>query len=356
MKKSMPILLILLVFVCLSGCGKLSNEEKTSEDDNKVNTRSSASMPAGDGEADQGSGAEDQVANAENQNQPAKAISGLGPTVTGGAQLVEEYSDKVYFEGPCWDPVTGKLYFVAWGEPKQLRRLDGSGQAIVWMDQTEGINGTFISSTGRMITAEVVAHKICSYRITPDGPADAKVLAFDETLNQPNDLCQSPSGHIYFTDPNWKNYKTSGVYNLSPDGTLTKVVDDMTAPNGIICSLDGKILYVGDSVQKHWKAFVIKPDGLLGQGRVFFDPETENRKDPDGMTIDENGSLYFTGRGGIWIVSAEAELLGFIPVPEFCSNATFGGPDGKTLFITCQDKVYSLAMAVRGGSWAKTNQ
>ncbi|MBN2376486.1 MAG: SMP-30/gluconolactonase/LRE family protein [Sedimentisphaerales bacterium] len=356
MKKSMSALVILLVLVCLSGCGKLSNEEKTSDDDNKVNIRSSANIPAGNDEANQVPGVEDQVAGAENQRQSTQTTPGLGPTVAGGAQLVEEYSDKVYFEGPSWDPVTGKLYFVAWGEPKQLRRLDSLGQATVWVDQTEGINGTFISNTGRMITAEVFAHKICSYRITPDGPDDTKVLAFDETLNQPNDLCQSPSGHIYFTDPDWKNHKTSGVYHLSPDGTLTKVVDDMTAPNGIICSLDGKTLYVGDSVQKHWKAFAIQPDGLLGQGRVFFDPETENRKDPDGMTIDENGNLYFTGRGGIWIVSAEAKLLGFIPVPEFCSNVTFGGPDGKILFITCQDKVYSLAMAVRGGSWEKTNQ
>jgi gluconolactonase len=73
--------------------------------------------------------------------------------------------------------------------------------------------------------------------------------------------------------------------------------------------------------------------------------------DPDGMCADINGNLYFAMRGGIWVVSPEGKSLGLIPVPEFCSNVTFGGADGKTLYITCDRKVYSLSMKVKGAQF-----
>jgi len=66
------------------------------------------------------------------------------------------------------------------------------------------------------------------------------------------------------------------------------------------------------------------------------------------MTIDKMNNLYFAGLGGVWIVSPAGKQLGFIAVPEFCSNLTFGGADGRTLYITCLKKVYSLVMSVQG--------
>jgi gluconolactonase len=95
------------------------------------------------------------------------------------------------------------------------------------------------------------------------------------------------------------------------------------------------------------------PDGSVDQGqlKIFFDPPTENMADPDGMCADAEGNLYFAMRGGVWVVSAEGKSLGLIPVPEFSSNVTFGGADGKTLFVTCDKKVYSLAMNVRGAQF-----
>ena len=60
------------------------------------------------------------------------------------------------------------------------------------------------------------------------------------------------------------------------------------------------------------------------------------------MTSDENGNLYFTMRGGVWVAAPDGKSLGLIPIPEFASNVGFGGRDGKTLFITCSKKVYSI--------------
>jgi gluconolactonase len=217
------------------------------------------------------------------------------------------------------------------------------------MDQTEGVNGTFLASDGRMLAAQAYGHRVLALSLGGDRPSEVAVLAADPTWNQPNDVCQSPAGHVYFSDPDFKTRTRSAVYHLAPDGRVSRVITDMTLPNGLVVSNNGRTLYVADSHEKHWRAFPIRADGSVGSGRVFFDPDVADRSDPDGMTIDEHGRLYFTGRGGVWVVRPDGTRLVFIPVPEFCSNLTFGGPEGKTLYLTCKHKVYSLSMAVRGG-------
>ncbi|UCG16266.1 MAG: SMP-30/gluconolactonase/LRE family protein [Phycisphaerales bacterium] len=279
----------------------------------------------------------------------------LPPTVEPKATLVEVYADDRFFEGPVWDPHTGKLYFTAFGKDnQQVLRLESPGSATVWLDGTEGINGMYLAADGGLLCAQAYGHRVLGYPIGADGPARETILATDTSWNQPNDICQAPSGDIYFTDPDFKERKTSAVYRLAPDGDVSKVIDDMAVPNGLITSNDGKTLYVADSYRKHWRAYPIHADGSVGKGRIFFEPDVPDRSDPDGMTVDADHNLYFTGRGGVWVVHADGACLGLIPVAEFCSNVTFGGADGKTLYLTCKGKVYSLAMRSRGGQFPST--
>jgi gluconolactonase len=127
-----------------------------------------------------------------------------------------------------------------------------------------------------------------------------------------------------------------------------KIMTDIDEPNGVEVSPDGKTLHVSDSSRKLWRAYPIGNDGTVGPGKFFLNPRTGNLSAPDGTAIDERGNLYGTGRGGVWVVSPEAKELGLIAVPELCSNLTFGGEDGKMLYLTCKKKVYSLKMKVRG--------
>lgn len=274
----------------------------------------------------------------------------LPPTVAPGAELVEVFADDRFFEGPTWDPKHGKLLFTAFGKDnQQILRLESPGHASVWLDRTEGINGTYLSHDGHLLAAQGDARRLLEITIGENGPAAQRTLAANEAWHKPNDVCQSPAKHIYFTTPDFGQRKTSAVYLLTPDGEVKQIIDNMAVPNGLITSLDGKTLYVADSHRKHWRRYPVQEDGSLGAGEIFFDPETDNTSDPDGMTIDKDGNLYFTGRGGVWVVHPDGYCLGMIPVPEFCSNVTFGGADGKTLFLTCKGKVYSLAMRVKGG-------
>jgi gluconolactonase len=223
--------------------------------------------------------------------------------------------------------------------------------ATTWMDNTQAINGTFRSLDGRLLCAQGNTRRIVSYRIGAAGPEDAVVLAQNAAWKPPNDLCQSPAGDIYFTSPDFDTRSSGRVYRIAPGGAVTPVISDMPVPNGIITSLDGRTLYVSDSHFRHWKSYPILADGSVGSGSVFFNPVTSDAREPDGMTIDEFGDLFFCGRGGVWMVSPSGQQLGMIPFAEFCSNVTFGGIDGHTLYVTCDQKVYALDMQVRGAAW-----
>ncbi|MBI5757287.1 MAG: SMP-30/gluconolactonase/LRE family protein [Planctomycetales bacterium] len=278
------------------------------------------------------------------------------PTVADGAKLVSVYSDDRFFEGPSWDTKSKKLLFTAFGSGKdatQILRLDGPGKVAVWADKTEGVNGTYLGNDGRLLGAQAFGHRVMSYGIGANGPADSQVLLFDTKLNQPNDIAQAPGGNIYFTDPDFDKREKSAVFLLNIKGDVVKIIHDMPVPNGLIVSNDGQTLYVGDSHLALWRAYSIQSDGTAGPGRVFFNPDTERKDAPDGMSIDEQNNLYFSGRGGVWVAGKFGNSLGLIAVPEFCSNVTFGGEDGKTLYLTCSKQVYSLAMKVRGGQFVR---
>ncbi|MCH9653482.1 MAG: SMP-30/gluconolactonase/LRE family protein [Planctomycetes bacterium] len=276
----------------------------------------------------------------------------LPETVAKNAKLQQEYAAKAFFEGPVWDPAGKKLYFTSFvGKDTKILRLDGEGKARVWLDKTKGINGTYLSLKGRMLGAQAFGQHLMSYGFGENGPTDTIIVAQNPKWNQPNDVCQTPNGNIYFTDPDFKNRKTSAVYFKATNGAVKKIITDMPLPNGVIASNDGNTLYVGDSHEKLWRSFPIKADGTVGTGKLFFDPKTKRQDSPDGMSIDAKGNLYLSGRGGVWVATPDGKSLGLIPIPEFCSNVTFGGPDGKTLYFTCSNKVYSLRMNVKGAQF-----
>jgi len=281
-----------------------------------------------------------------------------------GATLQEVYSDaSTSFEGPMWDPASGKLFFSKRTSTYQTLRLDSPGSVTVWRNNAPQTNGMFLSLEGRMLACDESPRQVSSHRIDPTGPGDSQVLAdtSDGFSKMPNDLCQLTNGNIYFTTPDWgAGPSAQGVYLLEPDGTVTLVNNALNQPNGVINSLDETKLYVSEAstnpAYQRWWVFNIDTDGTLDAGSVFFDPASppSTSNVPDGMTIDELGNLYFSGLGGVWIVSPQGQQLEFISLPQPIYNVAFGGPNGRTLYMTCQGKVYSLAMNVRGAgnhSW-----
>lgn len=263
--------------------------------------------------------------------------------------VVEKAGDGfVFTEGPAVAP-DGRVFFTdqpndrihIWDEKKGISLyLEGTGRS----------NGMYFDKKGRLVTCADEKNQLGYF----DENKKLVVIhqGFDgKHLNAPNDLWIDPKGGIYFSDPyyhrDWwpEGHKevqdVRGVYYLSPDGEIKRVIDDFKTPNGLIGTPDGKLLYVADiEAGKIWR-YNIRPDGSLAN-KTFFAP-----KGSDGMTIDNKGNVYLTW-GKVWVYSPEGELVEEIEVPENPSNVCFGGKDRKTLFITARTGVYTLKMNVKG--------
>jgi hypothetical protein len=136
-------------------------------------------------------------------------------------------------------------------------------------------------------------------------------------------------------------------------------VGDAPAPNGVLLSRDEKTLYVLPSMSAEMQAYPVAAPGQLGEMRVFCKVKNRSGRDRggcDGATIDEHGNLYLTTALGVQVFSPGGEALGVIEVPEQPSNCTFGGADGKTLYVTARTSLYSFPMLVKGHWYAQSGR
>src|SRR5437867_2912845 len=200
-------------------------------------------------------------------------------------------------------------------------------------------------------------------RFDPDGRKVALADRYEgKRINSPNDLVFKSNGDLYFTDPPFglpkafddprKELPFQGVYRLSTDGTVTLLIKDIKAPNGIAFSPDEKTLYVSDVDPKRaaWLAYDVKADGTVTNGRVFFDA-TRWRKDPFfgpyGMKIEKHGNLFGARPGGISVFAPDGTHLGSIETDLSTSNMAWG-EDGSVLYITGGSAIYRIKLSTKG--------
>jgi gluconolactonase len=173
----------------------------------------------------------------------------------------------------------------------------------------------------------------------------------DKLFNGPNDVWIAPNGSLYFTDPYYQRpYWKRGpremdecVYYVSSDHKkVIRVIDDLKQPNGIIGTPDGRTLFVADIGAGKTYRYQISPDGTLANKKLFCELGS------DGMTIDEQGNIYLTGKG-VSVFDSTGKKIEQIDVPEqWTANVCFGGRDRKLLFITASKGIYGLKMQVKG--------
>ncbi len=182
-------------------------------------------------------------------------------------------------------------------------------------------------------------------------------------FNSPNDLVVRANGDVYFTDPIYglaghgkdpaREIPWSGVYRNSAAGQVTVLDKELTFPNGLAFSPDGKTLYVSQSDPDRaiWMAYDVTPDGGVQNRRVFFDAtalaKAGKKGLPDGLKIDESGNLFATGPGGVLVFSPTGKHLGTIVTGEPTANCAFGD-DGSTLYMTANDKLTRIRLRTRG--------
>jgi gluconolactonase len=293
---------------------------------------------------------------------------------------VEQVADGFSFtEGPVWlpegvllfsDPNDNRIY--RWSPDlgaSVFRTKSGYSGADIADYRQPGSNGLTLDPDGLLTIAEHGNRRIT--RLEKNGAITVLAERYDgKRLNSPNDLVYKSDGALYFTDPFFglprfeqdprREQAHAGIYRLA-GGRVQLLSTELKGPNGIAFSPDERFLYVAnwDEQKKIVMRWVVKSDGTLQHGRVFFDMTAAPGEEAlDGLKVDRAGNLYVSGPGGVWILSPEGRHLGTLRAPELPANFAWGDADGRTLYLTARTGVYRIRLnnpGIRPGTSKATN-
>ena len=264
--------------------------------------------------------------------------AGLGWTAPAMAQdlfvatpLTAERGFTAGIEGPAVD-AAGNIYAVNFSRQQAIGIVtpQGAAREFAVLPGASVPNGLRFGRDGTLYVADYVGHNV--FRIAP-GTATPRLHAHEARMSQPNDLAITADGVLYASDPDWE-HNTGRVWRIDRGGKVSLAADGMGTANGIDISPDGRTLYVNESLQRNIWAFSIAADGALSDKRLLrrFDDYGM-----DGMRVDVDGNLYVSrfGKGTVVKLAPDGTLLREIALPgDRPSNLCFGGPDGRTVYVT----------------------
>ncbi|WP_233516201.1 SMP-30/gluconolactonase/LRE family protein [Janthinobacterium sp. BJB426] len=282
-------------------------------------------------------------------SQPAHETLFLATTLT------PAHSFTKGIEGPAVD-ADGNIYAVNFARQQTIGKVSpgGIGEVYLTLPGTSIANGIRFGSRGQMYLADYMEHTI--YLVDPATRA-LTIHAREPRMTQPNDIAITADDVLYASDPNWKE-NTGRVWRIAKDGTVTLALDTMGTANGIEVSPDGNILYVNESVQRNIWMYDIAANGSLSGKRLLIKFDDFGM---DGMRVDVDGNLYVTryGKGSVVKLSPQGRILREISVPGAKpSNITFGGPDGRTAYVTevVQGRLLQFRVDRPGLEWQRAQQ
>lgn len=308
----------------------------------------------------------------------------VGAETIGRIERVDEAFDKylaadasievlasgfTWTEGPVWvnDEAGGHLLFTdiprnsifRWTAARGVELfMQPSGYTgISYYGLEPGANGLALDGQGRLVMCEHGDRRISM--LTPGGGKLTLADRFEgKRLNSPNDLVFADDGTLYFTDPPYglprgaddrmRELDFCGVYRLGVDGKLSLLTKQLARPNGVALSPDQRTLYVAqsDPALPILAAFPINDDQTLGEMRTVYDFKEAMKEFPglpDGLTVTADGTVFTSGPGGIYGITADGKLLGRIITGQRTSNCCLSS-DGAWLYMTVDSRLCRIAM------------
>lgn len=286
---------------------------------------------------------------AEGESFAIKDPSQFRKCVAPEAKVQKLASDMGFTEGPAWHP-DGFLIFSDIPN-NELKKWSREGGVTTFRKPSQNINGNTIDLQGRLMSAEHSGRRVSVTE--KDGTVKAVVTEFEgKKFNSPNDVVMISDGTVWFTDPPYglprgetKEQEGNFAFRFDPKTQKTTVVArDFDMPNGLVFSPNEKKLYVADSGRpKHIRSFDVSPQGAVRSNGPF---SVIDKGGPDGIRVDAEGRVWSSAGDGVHIFATDGSLIGKILTPEGPANLCFGGPDGKTLFITARKSLYSIPVLV----------
>ena len=291
------------------------------------------------------------------------------------ARLEVLASGYTWSEGPVWDRARNSLYFtdvpenIAWKWSEASGATEFLAPSGVAREQATGFrepgaNGLAISHDGSLLICNH-GRRAVERMDFETGHREIIAATFNgKKFNSPNDVVEGPDGSLFFTDPPYglegmndsplKEQDANGVYRLSPDGEITRLIDTMTFPNGIVLSPDSQTLYVSQSDPDQPVILRMAPDGssssVLFDAKPFMSDTAPGL--PDGMAVTRSGHIFATGPGGVFLLASDGKPLARINTGKATANCCFGDADGRTLYMTAHDTLMRIRTTSIGLAWS----
>jgi gluconolactonase len=277
-------------------------------------------------------------------------------------------------EGPLWLPKQELVIFsdipnnsiYQWSEKGGLKlylKPAGYTDTIPRGGET-GSNGLLLNPEGKLVLCQHGDRRMATMNAPLNSPAPEFATIIDKwdgrRFNSPNDAVFSSTGNLYFTDPaygmefRYKDPKRemdfTGVFRYSTFGEVLLLTDQLSAPNGIGLSPDEKKLYVANSgggEKSIWMEYELAEDGTVTNGHVFHDASIASdslKGAPDGLVVREDGIIFATGPGGVWIFNPEGDNLGIVKTGQATSNCTLDA-DNQYLYMTADMYLMRIKLA-----------
>jgi gluconolactonase len=266
-------------------------------------------------------------------------------------------------EGPLWDPCEQRLLFSDVNARKIYTYVPG-GEVGVYVERTNYVNGMIFDREGRMLLAEMGGGY--GGRITRMSRDKQIEVLIDRDpngnrLRTSDDLALHADGTIYFSDPEITHGSfvalsgaASPFYRLAPGPTGMRMLvreGQGRGTNGIRLTRDMKTLLISEYSAGKLVKYPVQEDGSVDAAAGDLITNLDN---PDSMCLDLAGNVYIGVATGIQVVRPDGSKVALLRVGSDTTNCAFGGPDGKTLFITAWKKLLSLEnMPIPGLAWAQ---
>ncbi|WDE99244.1 SMP-30/gluconolactonase/LRE family protein [Lentisphaera profundi] len=257
-------------------------------------------------------------------------------------------------EGPAVD-AAGNLYAVSFDHKETIGKIspDGKGKIFIKMPKGSTANGIRFNQNEEMFIADYTGHNV----LKADLKGNVSVFAHEANMNQPNDLAIMDNGILFASDPNWAE-GTGQMWKIDTKGKVSLLEKNMGTTNGIEVSTDQKRLYVNESKQLKIWVYDLTKDGDISNKRLLHSFKDGGL---DGMRCDSEGNIYVARWSSSCIakLSPSGNLLETIKLKgQQPTNIAFGGPDGKTAYVTVADRgnIETFRVENPGRSWSMRNK
>jgi len=180
------------------------------------------------------------------------------------------------------DILAGRLHSAPHEPTAPLRTLAQLPVPLGAVAPLAGHTGTWIAAAG---TGNALLHT--------DGTLDWLARPEDDapTPMRMNDAVADPFGRFWAGSMSYDADEDAGsLFRVDRDGTVVRVLDGITVPNGPAFTPDGALMYLADSARGVVRRYAVDPvTGDLGAPEEFV---TIGDGSPDGMAVDVEGAVW----------------------------------------------------------------